>query len=213
MIAFATPRTKSSSAEQWQAKFLELLPAIDNQARVAFRGEPAERRQDLIAEVIANCWVAFVRLMERGLEDMVYPTPLAQYAIRQVRSGRKVGSQLNVRDVSSEYAQRSKGFVVRNLDRYDKRKHQWKEVLVEDRQAGPAETAASRIDFGDWLQSLPCRSRRIAETLATGETTKKVAKRFCVSAGRISQLRRELKDAWEAFQEEAQAPVAVAGVL
>ena len=77
MIAFATPRTKSSSAEQWQTKFLELLPAIDNQARVAFRGEPAERRQDLIAEVIANCWVAFVRLMERGLEDMVYPTPLA----------------------------------------------------------------------------------------------------------------------------------------
>ena len=49
MIAFATLRTKSSSAEQWQAKFLELLPAIDNQARVAFRGEPAEWRQDLIA--------------------------------------------------------------------------------------------------------------------------------------------------------------------
>ena len=102
MIAFATPRTISSSAEQWQTKFLELLPAIDNQARVAFRSEPAERRQDLIAEVIANCWVAFVRLMERGLEDMVYPTPLAQYAIRQVRSGRKVGSQLNVRDGSTE---------------------------------------------------------------------------------------------------------------
>lgn len=49
MIALATPRTKSSSAEPWQAKFLELLPAVDNQARVAFRGEPAERRQDLIA--------------------------------------------------------------------------------------------------------------------------------------------------------------------
>jgi len=29
MIAFATPRTKSLSAEQWQAKFLELLPAMD----------------------------------------------------------------------------------------------------------------------------------------------------------------------------------------
>jgi len=102
MIALAKRRTKSSSAEPWQAKFLELLPAIDNQARVAFRGEPAERRQDLIAEVIANCWGAFVLLMERGLEDMVYPTPLAQYAIRQVRSGRKVGSQLNVRDGSTE---------------------------------------------------------------------------------------------------------------
>jgi hypothetical protein len=40
--------------------------------------------------------------MEHGLEDMVYLTPLAQYAIRQVRSDRKVGSQLNVRDGSTE---------------------------------------------------------------------------------------------------------------
>jgi len=39
--------------------------------------------------------------MEHGLEDMVYLTPLAQY-VPQVRSGRKVGSELNVRDVSSE---------------------------------------------------------------------------------------------------------------
>ncbi len=151
--------------------------------------------------------------MERGPEDAIYPTPLVQYAIKQVRDGRKVGSKLNVNDVSSEYAQRSKGFMLESLVRYNQRKEEWKEVLVEDRHAGPAETAASRIDFSEWLRSLPRRSRRIAETLATGETTKKVVKRFCVSAGRISQLRRELKDAWEAFQEEAQAPVAVAGVL
>jgi len=205
MIAPAKRRTKTSSAEQWQAKFLELLPTIDHQAHVAFRGEPEERRQDLVAEVIANCWVAFVRLMERGLEDMIYPTPLARYAIKQVRSGRKVGTKLNVRDVSSEYAQRSKGFAVGRLDRYDQRKQEWKEILIEDRHAGPAETAASRIDFAEWLHSLPHRSRRIAESLATGETTQKTAKRFRVSAARISQMRRELKDAWDVFQGEAVA--------
>ena len=108
-----------------------------------------------------------------------------------------------MRDVSSEYAQRSKGFAVRHLDRYDQQKQEWKEILIEDRHAGPAETAASRIDFADWLQSLPRRSRRIAETLAAGETTQRTAKRFHVSAGRISQVRRELQDAWDAFQGEA----------
>lgn len=179
-----------------------MLPQIRAQARVAFGGKSPERREELIAEVFANCWVAFVRLMERGLGDVVYPTPLAQYAIRQVRSGRKVGGSLNVNDVSSGYAQKSKGFSMESLDQYSQRKKQWKEILVEDRRTGPAETAASRIDVGEWLRSLPKRSRVIAETLALGETTKKTARKHGVSAGRISQLRRELKGNWEAFQGE-----------
>jgi hypothetical protein len=47
--------------------------------------------------------------------------------------------------------------------------------VVEDRNAGPAEVAATRIDFSDWLATLPERNRRIAETLATGECTSSVA--------------------------------------
>jgi len=183
-------------------KFLDMLPSIENQARVAFRGDAPELREELIAEVIANCFVAFVRLMDRGLDDVIYPTPLAQFAIRQTRAGRKVGTKLNVNDVSSEYAQRSKGFVVESLVRYNHRKQEWREILVEDKKAGPAETAASRVDFGDWLRSLPRRQRRIAETLATGETTKKTAGKHRVSAGRISQMRRELKEDWQAFHGE-----------
>ena len=204
MIAHA----KRLRAQKLQDRFLELLPQIRTQASIAFRSEKSELRDELIAEVIANCFVAFVRLMDRGLDEVIYPTPLTQYAIRQVRSGRKVGSKQNVQDVSSKYAQRSKGFVLESLDHFSKRRQEWKEVLVEDRHAGPAETAACRIDFSDWLQSLPRRSRRIAETLAAGETTKKAAKRYRVSPGRISQLRRELKDDWEAFQGEDQSPVA-----
>ena len=185
-----------------------MLPAIRNQARFAFRVEPPERRNDLVTEVIANCFVAFVRLMDRGKADEVYPTPLVQYAIKQVRDGRHVGTSLNVNDVSSEHAQRSKGIVVESLDRYDQRKQEWREILIEDRHAGPAETAASRIDFSEWLRSLPRRSQRTAETLAAGETTKKAARKHRVSAGRISQMRRELKDNWEAFQGEDQAATA-----
>ena len=72
------PHTKSLSPEHWHATFLELLPVINNQASVAFRGKPPERLQDLIAEVIANCWAAFVPLMDRGLNDVSYATPLGE---------------------------------------------------------------------------------------------------------------------------------------
>jgi hypothetical protein len=203
MIALA----QKQNVKSLQDKFTELLPSIRAQLRFAFRHEPPERKEDMIAEAIANCWAAFVKLVERGLHDAIYATPLAQFAIRQVYCGRKVGGTLNQNDVSSEYAQSKKQFTVERLDRYNRRKHQWLEVLVEDRKAGPADTAAARIDFGDWLHTLGRRRRGIAETLAEGETTSVTAAKFRVSRGRISQLRRELRDDWEQFHGESAVSV------
>ena len=180
--------------------FMAMLPQLTDQARFAFRKEPLSRRQDLVAEVVANAFVAFARLVERGLINAIYPTPLAQYAIKQVRDGRRVGAKLNVCDVSSKYAQRAKGFTVERLDRFDKQEDDWHEIVVESREAGPAETAAARLDIGEWFARLPRGKRRVAETLAAGETTKKTAKRFRVSPGRISQLRREFQQNWDEFQ-------------
>jgi DNA-binding NarL/FixJ family response regulator len=81
-------------------------------------------------------------------------------------------------------------------------------IVVEDRHVGPAEVAATRMDFAAWLRVLPGRLRKIARVLATGETTTTVAKRFHVSQGRISQIRMELKQAWERFQGEQPSPAA-----
>ncbi|MFH1923502.1 MAG: hypothetical protein ABIP48_26880, partial [Planctomycetota bacterium] len=83
---------------------------------------------------------------------------------------------------------------------FDQEDQQWKEILLEDRHAGPAETAAARIDFGSWMAGLPSRLRGIASTLALGESTAATAKQFEVSRGRISQIRRELFHAWNRFQ-------------
>ena len=199
MIASAK-KLRRSTVSACYAKFLSLLPAIQEQARFAFRKENPERRQELTAEVTANCWTAFVRLVERGLLEVVYPTPLAQYAIKQVRDGRRVGAKLNVRDVSSEYCQARKRITVERLDHFDERNGEWNEVLIEDRHAGPAETATARIDIADWFARLPRHKRRIAQTLAMGEATKRTARRFRVTPGRISQMRRELQQAWQEFQ-------------
>ncbi len=72
---------------------------------------------------------------------------------------------------------------------------------MEDRTAGPAELAASRIDFTDFMKSLGKRTHKIAELLAVGETTNRVAEIIGVTAGRISQIRRELQAKWEAMHE------------
>ena len=94
---------------------------------------------------------------------------------------------------------------MRSLDRFDPTTNEWREALIEDRHAGPADTAAARIDVATWYRTLPMRDRKIAKVLATGETTSAAAKKFGVSAARISQVRRELAESWEEFQGEPAA--------
>jgi hypothetical protein len=191
-------RRRNRPKQTSHADFERMLPQIREQARLAFRFARPELKEELIAETIANAFVAFSRLVQLGKQDVAYATPLAQYAIKQVRCGRRVGTKLNIRDVSSRHAQVAKGITLERLDKFDHDVGEWREALVEDRKAGPAETAAARIDVADWFRSLARKKRRIARELARGEGTGKVARMFGLTAGRISQLRRE----WAEFQGE-----------
>ena len=182
--------------------FEQLLPTIQRQAQWAFGRMLASEREEMVAEAVANAYCAFCRLVALGKADRGYATQLARFAIRRVRCGRGVGTPANVHDLTSRYCQRANGLRVARLDRYEKYQAAWKEVLVEDPHAGPAEIAATRIDFAAWLQSLAPRVRNIAKLLATGESTGAAAQKFGVSPGRISQLRRKLEQAWSAFQGE-----------
>jgi hypothetical protein len=110
--------------------------------------------------------------------------------------------------VSSEYCQRKKNLLVERLDQFDSEEEAWEEILVEDRHVGPAETAITRIDFATWLQLLPSRLRKIAVFLANGETTGTAARKFRLSQGRISQIRRELCETWHRFQGDEPAAAA-----
>jgi DNA-directed RNA polymerase specialized sigma24 family protein len=204
MIAIPTPSPKPR-VPRWHARFLTFLPIITTYARNAFADRDPESREDLVEEVVVNALIAFKRLYDKGKIDIAYPSVLARYGICQVRDHRRAGCRLNVRDVSSEYAQQRKGFKVDRLDRFDTRQNAWMEVLVEDRRSGPAETAACRLDFAAWLRSLPKRDRKMAVTLATGETTGEAAKRFNVSPSRVSQVRRQLQQSWNDFVGEGDA--------
>jgi transposase-like protein len=181
-----------------------MLPTIAAYARLAFRHHNPEARQEAVEECLANALVAYVRLVQLGKVSLAYPTVLARYAVAQVNDGRKVGGHLNVQEVLSPYCQRRKKITVERLDHFDEEENAWQEAVVQDtRTASVPDIVAFRCDFTDWLASLPRRDRRIAQSLAIGHGTSDVAKRFDVSAGRISQLRRELAKSWRAFIDEA----------
>lgn len=188
----------------WHAGFLQLLPTIQRHARACFRRLPRDAREEAVAETVANALAAYARLVQLGKEDVAYATPLGRYAVARTRCGRWVGGRHNVRDVSSNVCRHRNGVVMQRIGfrEYDKRTGDWQDVVVEDRRSGPADIAATRVDFKSWLATLSWRDRQVAEVLAVGESTRSAARMFRLSAGRVSQLRRELFEAWQRFHGE-----------
>jgi hypothetical protein len=198
---FANSRVFSGSThlQRRNDKFLQLLPAITHQVEFAFRNAPAEAREELVQEAIAQAYGLFISLCRRRKSNLAYATPLARFAIRRTRAGRRLGNSSNSQDIMSCRVNSSRAFVVNRLERPIKGGKYWREVLVEDRSAGPAETVAARLDYCDWLATLSSRDRRLAEKLAIGETTGYVARMFHISSARVSQLRRQLCESWHRF--------------
>jgi hypothetical protein len=196
------PQTSCTEPDR-DAKFLAMLPRIRRQAAYYLRHLSKKDRADAVQEVVASAFVSWVRLSDRGKSDVAYAGPLARFAACQYLAGRRVGCSMNCNDVTSDYCRQKKGLFFEQLDRIDESTGEWEELVVEDRHSTPAEVASTRIDFRAWLESLPERTRHVAETLATGEATSHAARMFGCSASRVSQLRRELHDAWLAFTGEA----------
>ena len=195
---------------RWHRQFLVFLPQIVIRAKIAFRHLKPEGRAEMVQEVVCNAMQAFVRLFQLKKTGIAYAARLANFGIRQARDGRKVGGHLNCLDISSTYCRRLKNVVLERLDHFDNEENTWQEVLVEDKHADASKIVQTKLDVGDWLASLNRRDRRIAEFLANGETTKATARKFRVSAGRVSQLRRELAESWRKFVGDEPGDVAVA---
>ena len=199
------PRPRFSVAK-CKAVYKKMMPSIKKHARNAFRFLRPDEKEEAMQNVLCNSWAALVGLARRGKLDKAFPTVLANFAEKRTRDHRIVGGHLDVTDVLSPYCQEKKHVRVVRLDRYHRVKECWEdpeescsELLAENRNTTPADLAASRIDYSAWLRLLPNRQRRIAQFLSLGNRTADTAKKFKVSSGRISQIRRELADNWSKF--------------
>lgn len=163
----------------------------------------ADPREDAIQEAIALACVSYQRLVYQGKLEALRASTLAEYAVRRVRGGRRVGGRQNSRDVLCSSAYRAQGFEVRSLTPSRADQDVWKARLIECRRTLPFHMAAFRIDLDQWLASFSRRHRRIITTLPSGERTAAVAAQFRLTAGRVSQLRRQYEHDWRVFQGEA----------
>lgn len=203
----------SSVPSEDQQRFLGMLPRIKQYASIQFQQFPADQQEELVAEVVGLAWGMFSRLVERRRTECAFATPLANFAVRQVRCGRGLGLQGNVSDVGSRLCKLQKGIHVESIQKLDQQNDEWRKSMVQDRRQSPIpDRVAFLIDFPAWLLTLSQRDRRIVELLSAGERAQQIARRFHVTAGRISQLRRELREKWRAFTADKEATEPLVGI-
>jgi hypothetical protein len=179
-----------------RAAFVSLLPRLRAHARVRFRHLTAADREEAAAEVVAYGFVSFLRLAARGKDPTAFPAVFAHFVARAVANGRGVVRRPSARDLLGR--PRGERVTVHRLDDPRPGGGWWRDLAL-DRRVRVDDQAAFHIDFPAWLAAMPAPKRRVAELLARGHGTDDVAAGTGISAGRVSQLRRELADSWFDF--------------
>lgn len=197
----ATAIAPRFNVAELQARFLTIMRRIETHARIYFRGVKCpDKKADRIAECVALAWKWFVRMAEQGKDATHFPSVLASFAARAVKSGRRVAGMAKAKDAMNENTQQRRGFVVGKLpDVSTLSENPLAEALTDNTQTPPPDGAAFRIDFPAWRRSLTRRNRRLIDDMMLNEKTMILARKHHLSPARVSQLRREFHEDWEAF--------------
>ena len=201
----AIPLSELATSRRWQTNFLRILPVVKTHAHVRFRRLNATHKEEATAEAVAAACVSYATLARQKKLARAYPGNIATNAVRFVTNGRHVGGHQNCRDVTSPLTHKKHGVTVGSISPWCHREATWRELVVESRQVSPADQACFNIDFAEWLDTWSIGQRKVILLLAAGNRTSHVAGKLGVSAGRVSQLRREFQKSWEHFQVQLQA--------
>jgi hypothetical protein len=203
--------------EQLHAEFLQIMPRIETHALIYFRHLKCPgRRADAVAEAVALSWRWFLRVTEQGKDVNEFVSTLANYAVRHVRSGRRLCGQERARDALSALAGQRHHFKVEPLALSTRRDHEtlyadphgqdeldaFEGRLSDNAVTPPPDAAAFRIDYPAWLSRLGARHREIVADMTLDLGTGELARKYRVSPARISQLRREFCQDWRRFHGE-----------
>ena len=184
------------------AAFLAELPRFAAHARFAARHITCpHRRAEFQAEVLALAWRQFARRHRRGKDPGAFVTTLALRCSQAVRAGRRLVRADGARDALSPVARVRHGFAVERLPHPRCGVPHLAEALADDTRTPVPEQAAFRLDYPRWRAGFRPRTRAVLDALAVGGRTGEVARRFGISQGRVSQLRREFAASWRRFQE------------
>jgi hypothetical protein len=94
--------------------------------------------------MLALGWEWFIRIRQHGKHPEQFPTALATFAGRAVKSGRRLCGQQKAKDVLSPAAQRRHGFAVSALPEFDGcNGNVIEEALHDNTQTPPDEQAGA----------------------------------------------------------------------
>jgi hypothetical protein len=206
------PRPHAPPLCRLQQQFLAIMPRIELHARIWSKNLTCPgKKEDFVSEAVALAWKSFVRLAEQGRDATEFASALASLVVRAVRSGRRLCGQERSRDVMSSSAQRMHDFRVEELMPpaiHERLRHEplgqrqqdaYEERLKDNMQTPVLDQVVFRCDFPAWLGTLSDRNRLVVAVLMAGEGTGDVARKFGVSPGRVSQLRRQFEGDWAVF--------------
>jgi hypothetical protein len=184
-----------------QTAFLAILPKIEQIARFHFRNCPCgDRKQDCISETVALCWLWHRRLVAQGRDPSTFVTAFTRLAALAVSSGRRLCGQETARDALSSACQRRQRFtVVPIADGCGARVSVFDDALRDNMQSPIPNQVQFRIDYPSWRATLDDRRQHLVDAMMEGYSTSDLATQFGVTAGRVSQLRREFHDSYAAF--------------
>jgi hypothetical protein len=183
-----------------QSRFEADFPRLERVARFRLRRLDGEAKDEAIAETIALCWQAYVRLVERGkslAEVERYAPKTAEFSAKRVLCGRLL-TGLRSRDALSPASRQRHGYAVARLPASD-REGVPPELLdaLLDGADSPADQAALRVDYEEWLGTLRANQRQVIEALAAGRNTVEVGEDRGVTYGAVSNMRQALRRKWE----------------
>lgn len=150
-------------------------------ARKRFKYDPD--REAKISDAMSIAWEFAQDASENATENSI-----AWYAVKRVLAGRNFSQ--SERSIDNPRDARRPLAAQREYIRPE---------VVSRPGDDPAEIVCFWMTFLPWLESMSPRTRRIAIAMILGDRTQSIAEQFQLSPGRVSQLRRELKEEWDFF--------------
>ena len=109
---------------------------------------------------------------------------------QHVLAGASVGNRQNNSELLSPVGRALHGYAVYGLE----------VIPAYDTQTPIPDLVCLRLDYGQWLRTLPARERRMIGYLVKGHTLSYVSKRFRVGRLTMTLNRRKWWQSWEAYQ-------------
>ena len=197
------PNAASSAANDW---FMQNLAEIQSRSRAVFARLTPERREDAIAEVMANVYQASESAARRGVLARITPFYCVTFAAKHYRKGRRIAGYSST-DATSE-ATRVKGRAhvvsIESADQHDSSLSVAETLADKHIDQRPLEQVRVNLDYQTIFRrekvSKKAREvfRLMSATRGRGANTE-IAAELHVTPGRVSQIKAELARALEKY--------------